>query len=121
MITQPFVYFFYVKLYSFSLKNEFHFNSFDFSQIFAHSHICVKNIHQSPADMIVATVLICICKSVDRKTPFSVATTPRCRGRRYSFLWITLLTHDLYLIMLSVKQEGIKSHYLSVWYDSTRD
>ena len=24
----------------------------------------------------------------DLKTPFSIATTPRCRGGRYSFLWI---------------------------------
>ena len=24
----------------------------------------------------------------DQKAPFSVATTPRCRGRRYSFPWI---------------------------------
>ena len=30
-------------------------------------------------------------------------------------------TLDLYLIMLSVKQGGIKYHFLSVWYDSTCD
>ena len=24
----------------------------------------------------------------DPKTPFSIATTPRCRGGRYSFPWI---------------------------------
>ena len=24
----------------------------------------------------------------DQKSPFSIATTPRCRGGRYSFLWI---------------------------------
>ena len=28
-------------------------------------------------------------------------------------------TLDLYLIMLSVKQGGIKYHFLSLWYDST--
>ena len=27
----------------------------------------------------------------DPKTSFSVATTPRCRGGRYSFLWISPL------------------------------
>ena len=41
------------------------------------------------------------------KVPFSIATTLRCR--------------DLYLIMLSVKQGGIKYHFLSLWYDSTWD
>ena len=30
-------------------------------------------------------------------------------------------TLDLYLIMLSVKQGGIKYHFLSLWYDSTWD
>ena len=27
----------------------------------------------------------------DQKAPFSIATTPRCRGGRYSFLWIAPL------------------------------
>ena len=27
----------------------------------------------------------------DPKAPFSIATTPRCRGGRYSFSWIALL------------------------------
>ena len=30
-------------------------------------------------------------------------------------------TLDSYLIMLSDKQGGIKYHFLSLWYDSTRD
>ena len=30
-------------------------------------------------------------------------------------------TLDPYLIMLSVKQGGIKYHFLSLWYDSTSD
>ena len=30
-------------------------------------------------------------------------------------------TLDPYLIMLSVKQGGIKYHFLSLWYDSTWD
>ena len=52
----------------------------------------------------------------DRKAPFSIATAPRCRGGRYSFLWI-----DTYLIMLSVKQGGIKYHFKSLWGYSTWD
>ena len=57
----------------------------------------------------------------DLKAPFSIATTPRCRGGRYSFPGLLYFTLDPYLIMLSVKQEGIKYHFLSLWYDSTLD
>ena len=27
----------------------------------------------------------------DQKAPFLIATTPKCRGGRYSFLWVTPL------------------------------
>ena len=33
------------------------------------------------------------------------------KGGHYSFPWIALLTLDLYLIMLCVKQGGIKYHF----------
>ena len=55
------------------------------------------------------------------KAPFSIATIPRCRGGRYSFLGLLYFTLDPYLIMLSVKQGGIKYHFLRLWYDSTWD
>ena len=42
----------------------------------------------------------------DQKAPFSIATTPRCKGGRYSFPWIA----PLYLISLSGKLGGIKYH-----------
>ena len=57
----------------------------------------------------------------DLKASFSIATTLRCRGVCNSFTWIAPLTLDPYLIMLSVKQGGIKYHFLSLWYDSTWD
>ena len=41
--------------------------------------------------------------------PFSIATTPRCRGGCYSFTWITPLYP--YLIILSVKQGSIKYRF----------
>ena len=47
----------------------------------------------------------------DPKAPFSIATTPRCRGGRYSFPPLLHFTLDPYLIMLSVKQGGIKYHF----------
>ena len=49
------------------------------------------------------------------KAPFSIATTLKGRGGRYFFPWITPL------IMLNVKQGGIKYYFLGHWYDSTWD
>ena len=57
----------------------------------------------------------------DPKAPFSIATTPRCKGGPYSLPWLLRFTLDPYLIMLSVKQGGIKYLFLSLWYDSTWD
>ena len=50
----------------------------------------------------------------DQKAPFSIATTPRCRGGRYSFPGLLYFTLDPHLIMLSVKQGGIKYHFESL-------
>ena len=57
----------------------------------------------------------------DPKAPFSIASTPRCREGYYSFPELLHFTLDTYLITLSVKQDGIKYHFLSLWYDSTWD
>ena len=53
----------------------------------------------------------------DPKAPFSIATKLRCKWGRYSIP----LTLEPYLIWMSVKQGGIKYHFLSLWYDSTWD
>ena len=45
----------------------------------------------------------------DLKSPFSIATTLRCRGGHYSIPWIASLYPNL--IMLNVKQDGIKYHF----------
>ena len=57
----------------------------------------------------------------NQKDSFSIGTTPRYRGGRYSFPCIAPFYLDAYLLMLSVKQGGIKYHFLSLWYDSTWD
>ena len=56
------------------------------------------------------------------KAPFSIGTTLRCRrGHNPFFFWISPL-YPMYLIMLSVKQGGIKYFlFLRLWYDSTWD
>ena len=51
----------------------------------------------------------------DSKAPFLIATTPRCREGTTPFPVLPHFTFDLYLIMLSVKQGGIKYHFLSLW------
>ena len=57
----------------------------------------------------------------DLKVSFSISTTPRHKGGCYSLPWIASLTFVQYLIKLSVKQGGIKYHFLSLWYESTWD
>ena len=53
------------------------------------------------------------------KAPSSIATTPRCWGGRYSFPRLLHFTLGAYQIMLSVKQGGIRYHFLKslVWLD----
>ena len=46
------------------------------------------------------------------KAPFSKATTPRCREGATAFHGLLYFTLDHYLIMLSVKQGGIKYYFL---------
>ena len=41
-------------------------------------------------------IYIYISKFGDPKTPFSIATTQKCRGGHYSFFWIAPLTLDPY-------------------------
>ena len=57
----------------------------------------------------------------DLKALFSIASIPGYTRGHYSFPCIDPLTLDLYLIILSVKQGGIKHHFLSLCYDSTWD
>ena len=47
----------------------------------------------------------------DPKAPFSIAATPRYRGGAALFPGLLHFTLDLYLIILSVKQGGIKNHF----------
>ena len=53
----------------------------------------------------------------DQKVPFSIASTPKGRGRHSPFPGLLHFTLDMYLTMLSVKQGGIKYHFLKslVW------
>ena len=52
----------------------------------------------------------------DLKAPFSIATTGAT-----PLPGLLHFTLDPYLILLSVKQGGIKYHFFSLWYESTWD
>ena len=53
------------------------------------------------------------------KASFSIATT--VGEGATPFPGLLHFNLDPYLIMLSVKEGGIKYHFLSLWYDSTWD
>ena len=65
---------------------------------------------QSNHDKTVKVKLAIIVKS-DQKAPFSIATTPRCRGGSYSFPELLHFTLDTHLILLRFKQGGIKYYF----------
>ena len=48
---------------------------------------------------------------IDQKAPFSIATSPKCKGGHYAFPGLLHFTIDMYLILLSIKQGGIKYHF----------
>ena len=73
------------------------------------------------SDTILSKVKLTTIVEGNPKAPFSIATTPMCRGGRYSFPGLLYFTLDPYLIMLSAKQGGIKYHFLSLCYNSTWD
>ena len=95
--------------------------------------LCYKNdlilLHDKPALMLQkgfyllhkSKVKLATIVEGNPKAPFSITTTPRCRGGHYYFPGWLYFTLDPHLIMLSVKQGGIKYHFLSLWYDSTWD
>ena len=53
----------------------------------------------------------------DLKAPFSIAATQSVGNDAIPFPGLLHITFETYLIMLSVKQGGIKYHFLSLWYD----
>ena len=65
----------------------------------------------SPTVFFFFCVLLSMYKEGDSKASFSIATTQMCRQERYSFAELLHFTLDPYLIMLSVKQGGIKYYF----------
>ena len=57
----------------------------------------------------------------DPKSPFSMATAPRWRVRVYSIPYINPLSPRSLLYNAECKADGIRCHFLSLWYDSTRN
>ena len=65
-----------------------------YSKIYAHIYIyiCIyiNDRWRYLPNCIYKSKLVTVVES-DQKAPFSIATTPRCRGGRYSFSWIAPL------------------------------
>ena len=77
---------------------------------------CVIYCPSHPCRNTLVSTIQPICKLANRngrwrEGSFSIATTSRCRGGQHSFPWIAPVTLDLYLIMLNVKQRGIRYHF----------
>ena len=51
------------------------------------------------------------CSQGRQKVPFSIATTLRCREGTTPFPGLLHFALDMYLILLSVNQGGIKYHF----------
>ena len=54
----------------------------------------------------------------DPKATFSIATTPKCKGERYSMKYTTL-TLILNLQCWVLIKAASSTNFLSLWYDST--
>ena len=75
-------------------------------------HIIVYQLLQYDGSTWNYIVMLATLVEGDLKAPFSIASTPRCRGGCNSIPQLLHFTLDTYLIMLSVKQSGIKYHFL---------
>ena len=105
-----FYHFSYNSLIKFDLKNCFNLmlNAFSIYVLFSY----VEEVSK------VKVKLVTLVK-INPKAPFSIATTTRCREGATSFPGLVHFNFDPYLMMLSLKQGGIKYHFLSLWYDMT--
>ena len=94
-----------------------HFNHFTSGQVHSFSAAVVfdcwfnSEAGLSSVDLEQSQVKLATLVKGDPKTPFTIATTSSCRRGHYSFPRLLHLTLDPYLIMLSVKQGGIKCHF----------
>ena len=69
--------------------------------------------------MYILIVKVAILVKRDLKAPSSIATTLRYRKGHYPIPWIAPLYSWSLPYNASVKQGGIKYHFLSLWYDLT--
>ena len=70
---------------------------------------------------VVSKVKLATVVEGDPNAPFSIATTPMCSEGAILFPELPPFTLDTYLILLCVKQGGIKHHLKILWYDTTWD
>ena len=76
---------------------------------------------EAPIHKYMNKLLLVTVEEGDQMDPFSIATILRCREGATSFPGLLHFTLDTYVILLSVKQGGVKYHFKSLWYDATWD
>ena len=69
----------------------------------------------------IAIVKLATVVKGDRRLPFQQLLQRGVGEGATPFPGLLLFTLDPYFIVLSVKQGGIRYHFLSLWYDSTAD
>ena len=89
----------------------------------------IMNVLHTGMNMSLSHIHVWVCNSYklativegDPKAPFAIATTRGIGKSTTPFAGLLHFTLDPYIILLSVKQGGIKYHFLSLWHDSTWD
>ena len=85
----------------------------------------IDRSHSAPitfqTDFIYIYIYISKSRQLLSRLPFRLLLHERVREDATPFYGLLHFTLDPYLIVLSVKQGGIKYHFLSLWYDSTWD
>ena len=66
-------------------------DTFTHTHIYTHAHAHTHT--HTHAYIYIVKVKLATVVDGDQKSPFSIVTTPRCRGGRYSFPWIIPLYH----------------------------
>ena len=56
--------------------------------VYIYVYVCIYMCAYVCVCLCISFYEACKCLQGQKKAPFSIATTPRCRGGRYSFPWI---------------------------------
>ena len=114
----------YIYLQMHTFINVYIIYAFKCTCIHAHTHTHTHkqaNIHIHTHTYTRTYIKLATIFEGDPKGPFSIASTKDVEEGASLFPGLPHFTLDPYLIMLSVKQGGIKYHFVNIWCDSAWD